>query len=77
MPDAEDQAHADTLPVEAGADAVGGLPPLLTLGDVTQLFHRSPRTIREWRASGRLHTVRIGRGVYVRREEILRLMGDL
>lgn len=62
----------------AGIEGGGGEPPdldrLYTFADVTRLFRRSPRTIRNWVSQGRLTAVRVGPAVYFLRREIDRLI---
>jgi excisionase family DNA binding protein len=48
-------------------------PLFLTYAQVARIFGRSPRTVRLWVASGRLHAIRIGRARLIPRAEIERL----
>jgi excisionase family DNA binding protein len=50
------------------------LPALLSLGQVAEYFGCCTRTVRRWIAAGRLHPVRIGRAMFVRADEVARLV---
>jgi hypothetical protein len=52
-----------------------GLPPLLTLAEVARLFRRSARTLRDWTKAQEIKVAKIGRAKFVKREEVLRLLG--
>jgi len=68
----------DPLMSDTGAAAVPSVNPvtgsslesLLTIGQAAALFHRTPRTLRNWRRRGWLRAVRIGGGLYFRAAEI-------
>jgi hypothetical protein len=72
----------DPCPSDAAAAAVmranalngSGLDALVTIGQAAALFHRTPRTLRNWRRRGWLRAVRIGGGLYFRAAEIEALL---
>jgi excisionase family DNA binding protein len=49
--------------------------PLLSLDDVAELLHRSPRTVRRLRQKNLLREVRLGGSVWIRRSELDRALG--
>lgn len=49
------------------------LSPLMTTHDVCAVFGRTSRTIRNWVRAGHLRPVRVGRAVFLRREEVEQL----
>jgi hypothetical protein len=58
---------------EAGATAA--LPDgLITTSQAATLFHRTPRTLRNWRKRGWLQAVRIAGGLYFRKSDIETLL---
>ena len=74
--------ECDPLVSEAGAAAVApvnalngsSLDSLVTIGEAARLFHRTPRTLRNWRSRGWLRAVRIAGGLYFRAAEIEALL---
>jgi excisionase family DNA binding protein len=58
-------------------DGPGGAPPvpvLLPAAQVARIFGRSQRTIRNWIRAGHLHSVRVGRAVFFRADDIHALL---
>jgi hypothetical protein len=76
--------ESDPLVSDTGAAAVppvntvhgNDVESLLTIGQAAALFHRTPRTLRNWRQRGWLRAVRIGGGLYFRAAEIEALLAD-
>lgn len=52
----------------------GALPRLLSTADVTAVFDRSDRTIRNWIRQGHLQPVRVGGAVFFRENDIRALL---
>ena len=50
------------------------LPELLSTGEVCAIFRRSSRTIRQWCRDGKLTPVRVGRAVFFRAADLVKLL---
>ena len=67
----------DDVALEGNGIDPSGLPLFLTLKEVARLLRRTERALFEWRRKRLLKVTKIGRAVFVRREEFLRLIdGD-
>jgi excisionase family DNA binding protein len=62
------------LKVKKRSGGAAKLPDLLTLDDAAEYFGRSTRTLRRWIKAGELHQVRVGRSIFIRADEIARLV---
>lgn len=51
------------------------IPALLTAAEVARVYRRSTRTLRTWVKRRLLQPVRIGRAVYFRAEDVIKLAG--
>jgi excisionase family DNA binding protein len=59
----------------AGTGGEGAkLPDLLSLDDAAEYFDCCTRTLRRWIKAGELHPIRIGRRIFIRADEIARLV---
>lgn len=55
-------------------DRAANLPVMFTLLEAALFARRSPRSLREWRKSGLLKTIKIGRAKLIRRDDLLKLL---
>ena len=57
--------------------AMHQLPQMLSIGEVAEIFSRSPRTIRDWVTRGLLQPVRVGRSVFIPKAQVDALLRGL
>jgi hypothetical protein len=57
-------------------DGLAGLPPRLTLKEAARLCRRSDRWLRNQRRYGLIEIVKVGRAKLIKREELLRFLGE-
>lgn len=50
------------------------LPPMVTVGDLSDYLKVHDRTVRRWLAEKRLRYVKVGGAVRIRREEVARFL---
>ena len=66
MPESDSPAASATTPIT----------PLLSGAEVEAIFRRDARTVRRWVAAGHLRPVTVGRAVFFRRDDVVRLIAQ-
>ena len=53
------------------------LPKMFSIGEIAEMFGRSPRTIRDWVTHGLLQPVRVGRSLLISKAQVDALLTGL